>query len=117
MKKIRIALASSDGEFIDTHFGKCEAFRIIDMDKHTKKYEYIEIRKSDRMCGQNGHTAEGLENIIKLLCDCSYVIVARIGIWIKADLEKREIIPIEFFGTVKEALEKTHFCSSRMRQI
>ncbi|MDR2427239.1 MAG: hypothetical protein LBD46_08715 [Endomicrobium sp.] len=117
MEKIRIALASSDGEFIDTHFGKCKAFRIIDMDNQTKKYEQVEIRKSDRMCGQNGHTAENLENIIKLLYDCSYVIVARIGIWIKAELEEEGIIPIEFFGTIKEALGKTHFCSSRMRQI
>jgi hypothetical protein len=57
------------------------------------------------MCGSSGHTPEGLQNIIKLLYDCRHVIVARIGVWIVSELKQNGIKPIEFFGSVEEALK------------
>ncbi|MDR3112249.1 MAG: dinitrogenase iron-molybdenum cofactor biosynthesis protein [Elusimicrobiota bacterium] len=106
MSKIKIALASSDGVNIDTHFGKCRRFSIIEMDTITKEFTQVEIRKSERMCGPNGHTQEALNSIKKLLYDCSYVIVARIGIWIVEELKQSGITAIEFVGEVKSALNK-----------
>jgi predicted Fe-Mo cluster-binding NifX family protein len=105
MGKIRVAFASSDGNFIDTHFGKCEKFFIADFDDASKKYEIIENRHCSRMCGQNGHTQENLSKIIKLLHDCKYVITARIGIWIVSELKQNGIMPLEFLGTAEEALK------------
>jgi predicted Fe-Mo cluster-binding NifX family protein len=102
--KIRVAITSSNGEFIDLHFGKCEAFEIIDIDKNAAKYECIEIRISPRMCLEGGHNPETLKNIIMLLSDCKYIITARIGIWIVSQLKENGIIPVEFFGHVEEAL-------------
>jgi predicted Fe-Mo cluster-binding NifX family protein len=104
MKKIRVAFASSDGVFIDAHFGKCEKFFIADIDADLKNYEIAEVRKSPRMCGPDGHTQESLANIIKLLYGCDYVIVARIGIWIISELKQNGITPIEFFGKFEDAV-------------
>jgi predicted Fe-Mo cluster-binding NifX family protein len=106
MDKIRAALASGDGKIIDEHFGKCEAFRIIDMDIKTKKFTQIEIRTTERMCGSNGHAEESLRSVVRLLYDCSYVIAARMGIWAASELKRNGICPIEFLGNIEDALEQ-----------
>jgi predicted Fe-Mo cluster-binding NifX family protein len=106
MGKIRVAFASSDGVFIDTHFGKCEKFFIADIDGDSKTYEIVETRKCTRMCGNDGHTQENLTKTIKLLHGCSYVIVARIGIWIVSELKQNGITPLEFFGKFDEAVKE-----------
>jgi predicted Fe-Mo cluster-binding NifX family protein len=106
MTAVKIALASSDGKFIDLHFGKCARFRIIEFNLLTKDYKEIQIRNAERLCAQGGHTHENLRNTTALLSDCKYIITARIGIWIVSELKQNGIEPVEFFGPVEEALKR-----------
>jgi predicted Fe-Mo cluster-binding NifX family protein len=103
---MKIAVASSDGKIIDIHFGKCQAFRIFELNEKTKEFNELEIRKSEKLCGEGGHTEETLKKHCVLLKDCKYVLVARIGIWIKRELIENGIIPIEFLGEIKEAVNE-----------
>jgi predicted Fe-Mo cluster-binding NifX family protein len=103
---MRIAVTSSDGKFIDIHFGKCRAFRIFELNKKTKEFKEIEIRETERLCREGGHTEETLKKHCILLKDCKYVLTARIGVWIKRELIENGIVPIEFLGEIKEAVNE-----------
>ncbi|MDR2191789.1 MAG: hypothetical protein LBO62_02760 [Endomicrobium sp.] len=106
---IKIALTSSDGKFIDKHFGKCEKFLIAEFNPKTGEYEIKETREIERLCSDNGHTQAKLLNVIKLLSGCKYVITARIGVWVASELKLNGIIPIEFFGKTKDAFKQMGF--------
>ncbi|MDR1942251.1 MAG: hypothetical protein LBQ47_07980 [Endomicrobium sp.] len=105
MSKIKIALASSDGKFIDKHFGKAESWRIAELNTQTKEYREIEIRQTPKLCQENGHSAQTLAELIKILSDCKYVFVLKIGIWIVSELKSKGIKPVEFFGSTQNAAD------------
>ena len=73
----RIALASHDGKFIDTHFGRAERFAIVDL--FPERFELVELRNVRRACGPTGHDEGAFDAILDALSDCEALIVERIG--------------------------------------
>jgi predicted Fe-Mo cluster-binding NifX family protein len=87
----RVAFASSDGSFIDFHYGRATIFFIYEIgagrgDKVLRQASrYVEKRHCYRIPGQGeimrsvAHRREELEKVAELLKDCDAIFVAKIG--------------------------------------
>lgn len=85
--RFRIAIATTDGETIDGHFGSCERFAIYDFDADS--LDHLEDRPAA--------TAEGVEkNGVRAdqLADCHLLYVASIGGPAAAKVIRRGIHPL-----------------------
>lgn len=105
---IRVAVASSDGKFINSHFGRTKSFLIFDVEN--KKYKFIEKRENNPACYFGEHTYEGMEKSIELISDCNAIIASRIGIGAATLLIKNGIHPYEVVGFINDVLDQ--FASS-----
>lgn len=101
---IRIAVATKSGKVIDKHFGRAEAFHIVDLDE--KENCYIEKRETTRLCQEHEHNESALEKMMLLLHDCSAVLASKVGVEVKRKLEIVGIAVFEVGLPVDEALEK-----------
>jgi predicted Fe-Mo cluster-binding NifX family protein len=70
-------VASSDGKFINRHFGHAEQFLIFEIAKDDCKY--VETRSTTPLCDDQEHSDDRLAGIVKLISDCRAVLVAKIG--------------------------------------
>jgi len=70
----RIALASSDGHFINMHFGKATSFYVLTVAPEGE-VSGIERREAQPFCG----TEDGSAGMIGTVADCDVVVVAQIG--------------------------------------
>jgi len=75
---LKVAVASSDGKFINQHFGHAEQFLIFDIDDEGK-YEYVELRKNEPTCSGGNHTAGSMKDAVSVLDEVKVVLVAQIG--------------------------------------
>ncbi|TXR53019.1 nitrogenase cofactor biosynthesis protein NifB [Reinekea thalattae] len=93
---VRIAVASSSGELIDTHFGHATEFRIFDVSENN--VTLVETRDVEQYCHGMSHCDDQpLAKHIQSLNDCQQVLCARIGIEPWQQLEKAGISPsVEF---------------------
>ena len=73
----RMAVASSDGKFVNRHFGQAEQFLIFEIAEGNCKY--VETRLTDPLCDDREHSDDRLAGIVKLISDCRAVLVAKIG--------------------------------------
>ncbi len=71
---IRIAFASTDGAYIDQHFGSARIFQVFDI--VGSSYDLVDTRRTEPSCG--GHCG-GFDALLEILEDCSAVFVTRIG--------------------------------------
>jgi len=100
MKKMRFAVASTDGANVDTHFGKAERFLVFDLDEQLK---LIEIRPSERLSVDDPNhpfDPDKFGRVVTLLKDCSRVYVARIGDMPAAKLKEMGIAPVVYSGPI-----------------
>jgi predicted Fe-Mo cluster-binding NifX family protein len=105
--KFKTAIASSDLENVDTHFGKCGFFVIAEVDDEDGTYRTLERRDVSPpcpSCGSLGESDDAIENVVKALSDCDYVIVSRIGRWPDSLLYERGILSAEFSGPINDAV-------------
>jgi len=82
----RAAFASSDGDFVDYHFGRANTFFVYDIGGHSVTSSVLAgKRRCYRIPGQGrieqgiAHQPEELERTAKLLSDCDAIFVVRIG--------------------------------------
>ncbi|HBW34238.1 NifB/NifX family molybdenum-iron cluster-binding protein [Desulfosporosinus sp. BICA1-9] len=73
----RVAVASSDGKYINQHFGRARQFLIFDVNDN--KYEFYELRKNDPLCSGQDHNEDQMSRTVELLADCREVLVSQIG--------------------------------------
>jgi len=73
----RVAVASSDGKFVNQHFGHAEQFLIYEIAEGNCKY--VETRSTVPLCNDQEHSDDRLTGIVKLISDCRVVLVAKIG--------------------------------------
>ena len=73
----RIAIASSDGESVDQHFGQARNFLIYEISEG--QVEFIEDREVITNQDQEFHSDANFERITILLKDCKAVFVRKIG--------------------------------------
>ncbi len=72
---LRVAFASTDGAYIDQHFGSARYFQVYDITGET--YSMVETRTTPGSC--HGHCDGGFENLLEALRDCDAIFVIRIG--------------------------------------
>jgi len=75
----KIAIASSNGESVDQHFGRARNFIIYEISDG--QVEFIEDREVPSACTSNecSHNGANFENLVELLSDCKAVFAFRIG--------------------------------------
>lgn len=103
--KYRIAIASSDGETVNQHFGKAEKFYIYFVDDD-EGYDLIEERTAPAVCGGNMHIEPEMEAKVKLFSDCRYIVVAKIGAGASRHLAVNGITSLELPGFIDDAVTK-----------
>lgn len=103
--KYRVALASTDGESVNQHYGRADLFYIYLVDDE-EGYDLIEKRKVLPVCRDGGHIASEMEDSTAQFLDCRYVVASRLGAGASAALTARGITAMELPGSVDEAMLK-----------
>lgn len=75
---IRVAVASTDNIVINQHFGHTKHFYIYDI-LGKDEYEFIEDRCVSPPCSFGEHDQNMLEEAVRTILDCQYILCYRIG--------------------------------------
>jgi len=97
---MKIAVASSDGESVDLHFGKAQNFLIFEF--NGDKAEFLESREVTIDPEEKHQWSKSLQTIK----DCEVVICVQAGMKGKFGLENAGIKLVEDEGPVGEVLER-----------
>lgn len=103
---IKIAIASTDGKVVNQHFGRADAFHIIDADSETMTFSYRERRSVVPICQGQEHEDDQLLALAQRLKDCSYILVSRIGLGARNVLEQQKIEVFELPGFIEDSLKR-----------
>ena len=101
--KYRIAIASTDGETVNTHYGKAECFYIFYVDDE-EGFELLEKRNVAPVCTDGSHTKIEMENHVLQFKDCKYVIASKIGFGAAQALTYVGITAMELPGSIDDAM-------------
>ncbi|WP_029320230.1 NifB/NifX family molybdenum-iron cluster-binding protein [Butyrivibrio sp. AE3004] len=107
-EKFKVAVATSDGINVDSHFGHVTEFTIYDVDVNSGEGEPAESREisvagcSDGSCGEVGT----FDRIAERLSDVEYVLAAKIGPRAVMALGRANIIAIDAVIPIDKALSK-----------
>lgn len=104
--KVKIAIASTDGKLVNQHFGRADRFYIVSAEETERTVSYLEERRSEPVCHGGEHEQGMLEKTANLLSDCSYVLVSRIGVRARNELEKRGIEVFELPGIIEDSVDR-----------
>ena len=86
----RVAIASSDGKYVNQHFGRATQFLIFEVAQDA--YHFVERRPNQPSCNWEQPDENQHESTIALLKDCRAVVVSRIG---PAAAEKLKLAGVE----------------------
>jgi predicted Fe-Mo cluster-binding NifX family protein len=89
----RIAIASSNGESVNQHFGQAENFLIYEVSNG--KVNFIEDREVEAASNGKEHSAIGLTRVADTLQDCNAVFVLKIGMQASRYLYQRGLKSFE----------------------
>ena len=103
---VRIVVASTDGKLVNQHFGRTDKFYILDTDEELVDYEFIEERHTKPVCYNGDHEQSQMKESISKLSDCQYVIVSRVGMRARNELETCGIDVYEIPGIIEESVNK-----------
>ena len=101
----KVAVASSDGKFVNQHFGMAQQFLIFEIDDEGE-YKFIELRKNVPACDVEGHTEDAMTRSIELISDCKAIIASQIGPAAIDFLLKNNIEPYIAPTFIDEALKQ-----------
>jgi predicted Fe-Mo cluster-binding NifX family protein len=110
-----IAVASSDGQYVDLHFGQTEDFYIFEVDEKTAALTALEKKKANpdsagcsANCRGNGHETmmARIETVTELLAGCKYLLTAKIGPKPSDLLRRAGVIALESPPDISEAVLK-----------
>ena len=103
--KYRVALASSDGESVNTHYGKADSFYIYLVDDD-EGYDLLEKRSVVPVCQEGFHDKAEMDKHVQQFTDCKYVAASRIGDGALQSLTEAGITGMELPGSVDDAILK-----------
>ena len=105
----RIAIASSDGINVDTHFGHAFSFIIADVNERTGEVTEVGERDVSPACEGHscgGHQGRNMGKIADTLKDVRYVLTARIGPPAAAELGRYGIDVFEGVGSIEQRIRE-----------
>lgn len=101
----RVAVASTDGESVNQHFGRADTFLIFSVDDETG-YDILEKRRLEPVCLNHSHNVNDMQKRAENLRDCKYVTASKIGPGAESALRSAGIISMELPGDIDEAILK-----------
>ena len=101
----KVAIASTDGETVNMHYGKATKFYIYSIDDEVG-YDLVEERQVEPVCMEGSHEISKMEKSVLNFTDCRYLIVARLGSAASAALSAAGITPMELPGSIDDAILK-----------
>lgn len=102
----RVAVASSDGKFVNKHFGRSEQFLIFDINEAGGSYSFVELRQVAAPCTNQQHDDDRLVAAVNSLADCKAVLVSRVGPTALAMLAAQGVTALEAPAFIDQALVK-----------
>lgn len=100
-----VAVASSDGIVVNSHFGRAGTFYIYEA-KEDGNLEVLEKRVVSPVCNGGNHDEERLKENLKKLSDCSCLLVSRIGNSAAAMAEEYGLEAYEIPGMIEESIQQ-----------
>ena len=100
----RVAVASTDGKYVNEHFGRAKQFMVFELDDNG--YQFLELRENQPSCHVENADESGHLQTVKLLKDCKAVLVARIGPGAEQYLVENGIKPLVIPDFIDEALKQ-----------
>ncbi|MCD8007938.1 MAG: hypothetical protein LUF68_03220 [Clostridiales bacterium] len=101
-----VAVSSSDGAMVDTHFGRTREFLIFKVTDNTY-FDHTGTRQIPSPCFGGGHHDNArLASAVEALADCRYVLCAQIGPGAQTALRSSGITPLDVVHRIDYALEK-----------
>lgn len=101
---VRVAVASTDGKFINEHFGRAKEFLIFNLNLEDKLFNFIELRENTPPCSVHEHDDNLLDRSVNLLSDCKAVLVSQIGPGAAYALENKGIKALTIRDFIQNAL-------------
>ena len=101
----KVAFASTDGENVNTHYGRADNFYVYIINDE-EGYDFLEERKVSPICMGGSHDISKMEERANLFSDCRYVVASRIGGATTSSLTCHGIIAMELPGTIEDAIIK-----------
>ncbi len=98
----KVAVASSDGKFVNQHFGKADKFLIIEINDKGES-EFLELRRTAPRCGGSKDLKEKTSDLIS---DCKVLLISQIGSGAAKKLISRGIEPLIMPMIITDALEE-----------
>ena len=100
----KIAVASSDGIFVNQHFGHAAKFYIFEV--ACDEFELLETRIVEPACQGRDHDEKKICKNMDAISDCDYLLVSKIGYGAAAIAEQKGIIPYEIPGVIEESIQQ-----------
>ncbi|MBQ9305909.1 NifB/NifX family molybdenum-iron cluster-binding protein [Butyrivibrio sp.] len=104
----KVAVATSDGINVDSHFGHVTELTIYEVDSRTGDNEPVESRKLIQSACKSGtcNDHEIFELISEQLSDIEYVLAAKIGPKAVQALSRKNITALDIVADIDEAIHK-----------
>lgn len=103
---VKIAVASTDGKIVNQHFGRADRFYILETDEDTAEFRLAEERRAVPVCHSGDHEENQMKEAVRNVSDCQYVLVSRIGMRARNELEVLGVEAYEIPGTIDESVDK-----------
>ena len=100
---VKIAVASSDGNSVNEHFGRASTFHIYRLSD--SEIELLEVRENTPTCSGHEHSDSALEQAARSISDCRGVVAAQIGPGAIDALIRYRIMAFAMSGPIAEALK------------
>ncbi|MCD7810531.1 MAG: dinitrogenase iron-molybdenum cofactor biosynthesis protein [Ruminococcus sp.] len=101
----RIAVASSDGIVVNQHFGHAGRFLIYEVESNGN-FNLAEIRNTEPVCSFRNHDDEKLMKNMRMIQDCKYLLVSRIGNGASICAEQLGITAMELPDLIENSIRK-----------
>ncbi|MBC3796471.1 NifB/NifX family molybdenum-iron cluster-binding protein [Acetobacterium tundrae] len=101
---MRIAAVSSDGKFINQHFGHAQQFYIFE--RLEDRFQFLELRRGKAFCNGGDHNNKELKDAIDIIDDCSYILAVQAGYGAVEALNERGICVKIAIGFIDDCLKE-----------
>ena len=99
----KVAIASTDGETVNQHYGKAEKFFIYSIDDEVG-YDLVEERLVEPVCRNGAHEISKMKESVLRFTDCRYIVVSRLGTAASSALAAAGITAMELPGSIDDAI-------------
>ncbi|MDR2615708.1 MAG: radical SAM protein, partial [Oscillospiraceae bacterium] len=102
---MKLAFATSDGEFVSAHFGRAPMFAIIEINDDDYTWNYEVPRVTAEPCELGNHDGDKLRLRVQSLSDCDVLFASRVGGFAYNMLTREGIQVLEQVGHIEQLTE------------